>query len=230
MEEFTEMLKEEMSLLDDRESQKGQELRKELGIDGLDEKELLKYKIDFIVKHMGYGNLYCLERNDYFRELLISCIDKESAQCFTPTTITCITSDSKPRIFWVFTDNDDKTKIIYSIYEDGDISKISQEDVKQQFANGMRTLSKSRENELKEILLGDDEKTTIFEEDTIQTAVKKANNPKKVRGQDIAEATMELTTRGSGGSKICDSVQADYKGLLDEKINEKEGNEQDDTN
>ena len=156
MEEFTEMLKEEMSLLDDRESKRGQELRRELEIDALDEKGLLKYKIDFIAKHMGQSNLYCFERNDYFRELLTCCIDKKDAKYITPTTITCITDNSKPMIFWVFTDNEDKSKIIYSISDKGDISQVFQEDVRQQFSNGMRTLSKSREGEIKEILLGNE--------------------------------------------------------------------------
>ena len=65
-------------------------------------------------------------------------------------------------------------------------------------------------------------------EETIQKAVKKANKPKNVKGQDIAKATMELTVQGSGGSKICDDVQADYMRLLDERtnINQKEGSEQ----
>lgn len=176
MEEFTEKLKEEMSLLDDRKSQKGQELRKELGIDGLDEKGLAKYKIDFIAKHMGQSNLYCFERNDYFRELLTCCIDKKGVQYITPTTITCITDDSKPRIFWVFTDNEDKSKIIYSISDKGDISQVFEEDVKQQFLNGMRTLSKSKEGELKEILLGNE-----------------LTKPKSFSEQQIGKATVDIS-------------------------------------
>ena len=41
-----------------------------------------------------------------------------------------------------------------------------------------------------------------------------------------------MTTQGSGGSELCDLVQADYQRLLDEKIKEngKEGSEQGDTN
>ena len=57
MEDFTKMLKEEMSLLDDKESKKGKDLRSDLGIEGLEGKELLKYKIDFLSKHMGHGDL-----------------------------------------------------------------------------------------------------------------------------------------------------------------------------
>ena len=55
---------------------------------------------------------------------------------------------------------------------------------------------------------------------------------RKIKGQDIAKATMELTAKGSGGSQICDDVQADYMRLLDEKTNnnQKEGSEQGDEN
>ena len=35
---------------------------------------------------MGQSNLYCFERNDYFRELLTCCIDKKDAKYITPTT------------------------------------------------------------------------------------------------------------------------------------------------
>ncbi len=90
-------------------------------------------------------------------------------------------------------------------------------------------------NACKEIANYKDEIETSVKESTIQKAVKKANKPnkpKKVTGQAIAKKTVEITTKGSGGSEICDLVEADYQRLLDEKINEneKEGSEQDDTN
>ena len=71
-------------------------------------------------------------------------------------------------------------------------------------------------------------KTQVSEE-TIQSTVKKANKPKKVKGQDIAKSTMELTIAGSGGSQVCDDVQADYQRLMAEKTkeNKREGSEQD---
>ena len=73
---------------------------------------------------------------------------------------------------------------------------------------------------------------TKVTEATIQKAVKKANKPKKVKGENIAKATMELTAKGRGGSQICDDVQADYMRLLDERTNnnQKEGSEQGDEN
>lgn len=74
-----------------------------------------------------------------------------------------------------------------------------------------------------------DEIQTCIIEETIQHAIKKANKSKKVKGQDIAKSTMELTTAGSGGSQVCDDVQADYQRLIAEKAkeNEREGSEQD---
>ena len=70
---------------------------------------------------------------------------------------------------------------------------------------------------------------TYVTEETIQKAIKKANKPKKVKGQDIAKETMELTIAGNGGSQVCDDVQADYQRLMAEKTkeNEREGSEQD---
>ena len=59
-----------MSMLDDSESIKSQEIRKQLNIDKLNEKELLKYKVDFLTKHMGYEYLSNIEKNDYFNELI----------------------------------------------------------------------------------------------------------------------------------------------------------------
>ena len=74
-----------------------------------------------------------------------------------------------------------------------------------------------------------DEIQTCVIEETIQHAIKKANKSKKVKGQDIAKSTMELTIAGSGGSQVCDDVQTDYQRLMAEKTkeNEREGSEQD---
>lgn len=167
MEDFTKMLKEEMSLLDDKDSDKGQELRKELGIDGLEGKELLKYKIDFLAKHMGHSDLHCMEKSDYFQELIKGCIDmKEAQELFNLAKITCIGNDSSMKIFCVLTDKEDGSKIIYSISDD-DILQVTQDDVRKQFESGMNTLSKSRESELKEVLFGTSGEQRSFQEQEI---------------------------------------------------------------
>lgn len=54
---------------------------------------------------------------------------------------------------------------------------------------------------------------------------------RKISGQDIVKATMELTVEGSEGSKICDEVRTDYMRLLDGKTNDnKEGSVQGEQN
>lgn len=177
MEEFTKMLKEEMSLLDDKDSEKGQELRRELGIEGLEGKELLKYKIDFLAKHMGHSNLYCMEKSDYFQELIKGCIDmKEAQESFDFAKITCIGNDSSMNIFCVITDKEDGSKIIYCISDGSEIVQVMQDDVKKQFESGMKTLSNSREEELKEILFKSSENQKLFKE------------------QEIGRGTIDVTT------------------------------------
>jgi len=112
MEDFTKMLKEEMSLLDDKDSEKGQELRRELRIEGLEGKELLKYKIDFLAKHMGHSDLHCMEKSDYFQELIRGCIDmKEAQEFFDLAKVTCIANDSSMTILCVLTDKEQEQEI-----------------------------------------------------------------------------------------------------------------------
>lgn len=184
MEDFTKMLKEEMSLLDDKDSEKGKELRSDLGIEGLEGKELLKYKIDFLAKNMGHSELHCIEKSDYFQELIKSCIDMKEAQIFFDLAkITCIEEDTNMKILCVLTDKIDGSKIIYSISDGEDIVQVSQEDVRQQFAYGMRTLSRSRATELKEVLFGTSEEQRIFQEEeigrgTISVPTSKKDNAK----------------------------------------------------
>ena len=168
MEDFTKMLKEEMDLLDDKESEKGQELRRNLGIEGLEGKELLKYKINFLAKHMGHRDLHCIEKSDYFQELINGCIDMKKAQeLFDIAKVTCIANDSSMKMLCVLTDKEDGSKIIYSISDEGEIIEVTQDDVRKQFESGMRTLSKSKETELKEVLFGTSEQTRTFQEQEI---------------------------------------------------------------
>ena len=185
MEDFTKMLKEEMSLLDDKESDKGKELRKELGIDGLEGKELFKYKIDFLSKHMGHSDLHCMEKSDYFQELIKGCIDmKEAQDFFNFAKVTCIANDSSMTILCVLTDKEHGSKIIYSISDEGETTQITQDDVKKQFESGMKTLSKSREEELKEVLLGVSEKQRTFQEEEIGEATKNIDTTCKDNASD----------------------------------------------
>ena len=211
MEDFTKMLKEEMSLLDDKESDKGQELRKELGIEGLEGKELLKYKIDFLAKHMGHSDLHCMEKSDYFQELIKGCIDRKEAQeFFNLAKVTCIANDSSMTILCVLTDKEDGSKIIYSISDEGEITQVTQDDVKKQFESGMRTLSKSREKELKGVLFGTTEEQRSFKEQeigkatiNIDTSIKDEARDRKQRDeQEIGKATINVENEQKNLDKL----------------------------
>lgn len=97
MEDFTEQLHKEMKLLNYKVDEG---TIKDLGIEGLDGKELIKFKIDFITKHMGHEKLNCIEKNNYFKQLIEECIGhKEIGQYFELSSITCINSDSSIRFF-----------------------------------------------------------------------------------------------------------------------------------
>ena len=193
MEDFTKMLKEEMSLLDDKESDKGQELRKELGIEGLEGKELLKYKIDFLAKHMGHSDLHCMEKSDYFQELIKCCIDmKEAQELFNLAKVTCITNDSSMTILCVLTDKEDGSKIIYSISDEGEITQVTQDYVRKQFESGMRTLSKSREEDLKEVLFGTPEEQRSFQEHEIGKAILNIDTSIKDEARDRQKRDEQL--------------------------------------
>ena len=104
------------------------------------------------------------------------------------------------------------------------------ESVLEETEYGYSKLLQNENNACQTIAKYKDKIQTKVTEETIQKAVKKANKPKKVKGENIAKATMELTVKGSGGSQICDDVQADYMRLLDERTNEKKGSEQGETN
>jgi len=73
---------------------------------------------------------------------------------------------------------------------------------------------------------------TKVTEETIQKAIKKANKLRNVTGQNLAQASVELTAEGSGGSTVCNDVKTDYQRLMIEKTkeNEKEGSEQGEPN
>ena len=88
---------------------------------------------------------------------------------------------------------------------------------------------RNKNNILQSIKATGEEIQTDVDEDILIQAVEKANRKRKVAGPDLAKASIELVTVGKGGSELCESVQADYQRLLDEKTkeNEKEGSEQD---
>lgn len=145
MEDFTEQLHKEMKLLNYNVDE---ETIKDLGIEDLEGKELTKFKIDFITKHMGHEDLNCLEKNNYFKQLVEECIGyKEIEQYFELSSVTCINSDSSIRFFKVLKDKEEGKKIIYTTSGKDQITQITQAEIKRLFNSGMKTLSKSREKE-----------------------------------------------------------------------------------
>ena len=87
---------------------------------------------------------------------------------------------------------------------------------------GYSALLVNKDNSCQTIIRHKERIHTQVTEETIQRALEIANKPKKVKGQDIAKATLELTIASSGGSQVCDDVQADYQRLMDEKIKKNE--------
>lgn len=147
---------------------------------------------------MGHGDLHCIEKSDYFQELIKNCIDmKEAQELFNLAKVTCIENDSSMRILCVLTDKEDSSKIIYSIADEGDISKVSQEEVRQQFESGMRTLSKSRETELKEVLFGTSEQSRSFQEQEIgKGTINISTEEKDKANSQVRYAELELQQEG----------------------------------
>ena len=154
-EEYTDMLKQELKFLDDVNNLECQKLRKDLGISKLQEKDLIKYKIDFLVNNINQNHLYCLEKNACFKKLLIKCFDKESLEIIEPIIFACITDDSKLKMFWIFIDNEDDSKLFYEISSEGEMFKTNKESIKKQLLNGMVTLSETRRMDFKDLLEDD---------------------------------------------------------------------------
>ena len=55
-----------------------------------------------------------------------------------------------------------------------------------------------------------DQIDTQVKETTIKKAVKINNRDRKITGKDLAQTALELMVEGSGGSEICDCVEANY--------------------
>ena len=153
-EEYAEMLKQELSLLDKKDNSESEKLRKELGIQYLCGKELTKYKIDFIAKNMSQNQLYCLEKNDCFKKFILKCIEKEEIQEIEPKIFACATENSKIKVYWIFSDKNN-FNFFYEISEQGEIFQTNKESIVEQVSNGTKPLSKSRKEEFYNIFRED---------------------------------------------------------------------------
>ena len=76
----------------------------------------------------------CMEKSDYFQELIKNCIDmKETQNLFDLSKITCVEKNSNMKILCVLTDKEDSSKVIYSISDNKDIVQASQDSIREQF-------------------------------------------------------------------------------------------------
>lgn len=198
MEDFCKILREEMASLDDMDSPAGKELREQFKLEEKSEKEILYFKIDFIVKHIGHENLHCLEKSDYFKAMIMNCLNvKHFSKYYDLSSITCIDKNSNISIFHVLQDKQNKQKSIYMIPHKGNIKQVTQEIVRKNFSNGMKTLSKSREQEFKQILLEDEEKSNLFSE------------------QEIGKNTINIPTQVK--DKVQDKIKREKKTIFQNK-------------
>jgi len=61
---------------------------------------------------MGHSDLHCMEKSDYFQELIRGCIDmKEAQEFFDLAKVTCIANDSSMTILCVLTDKEQEQEI-----------------------------------------------------------------------------------------------------------------------
>ena len=106
------------------------------------------------------NNLYSLEKNDYFMALLKDGVrDKKMEEYFDFERIVCIDNATSLREFYVFTDKENGEKTIYTVSNEDNIEKISQEKIKEKFDNGMKILSENKKEEHMKILLSQKDKS-----------------------------------------------------------------------
>lgn len=141
MNDVLKMLKEDMRKLSDRKSPEGQENRKMLGIENLNEKELMMYKLDFLAKYFSKPDFHIIEKRDYFLTVAKFCLDGDIEKYFDINSINCVEVDSSLQTFCLITDKATEKRVIYCIKEEGEISKVTQKFINQRLKCGMHPLS-----------------------------------------------------------------------------------------
>ena len=143
MDEIVKIITEEIVLLD-KEDEEGEEFRKSLNVDELSKEELLKFKIDLIISHMGFKNLYSSEKNKYFNKLICSCLGYTN---LSYSDVSCITPDKEFKIF-VRLDWNNNDRILFYCISNSEIKETTLEEIEELFNNGMKSLSKDGKREL----------------------------------------------------------------------------------
>lgn len=175
MDEFVKLLKKEMLLLSEKGSSEGDKLRKELGIENFDKREIFSYKIDFIRKHLDDKKLYCTEKSDYFELLLKECISKDEFARFASKMIACKEDEENIRIFYIFRDKELNDNLIYTFSDTEFANRVDEHFIKEKVDLGMETISKKQEAKdlLKKLA---NEGTMVTREDTIKLLESFSNN------------------------------------------------------
>ena len=133
------------------------EIRKSYGVrDDMTAEERTSLKINYMIKKMGYIHLDSMAKEVYLLEFANSTLTKNDFETIkSQKGITCVDKDKKIRKFLVIEFKNGNSKI-YQIVEGKPIQEITQEEIAEQFDNGMKTLSKSKRKEYMEILAGEE--------------------------------------------------------------------------
>lgn len=146
MDDVIKMLQKEMLLLNDKNSQEGKKLREELGIDELNQRQILEYKIEFIRKHFNLLNLIPTAKSDLFQNLMKNFVDSSDIKRFDYNSFKCVDNENKIRVFSVIKDKELQDKMTYMFSDKDFAERVDINDVKEMVNKGMRTLSSKNES------------------------------------------------------------------------------------
>ena len=197
MNDVLKMLKDDMRKLSDTRSNEGQEYRKMLGVENLNEKELLMYKFDFLAKYFSKTDFHIIEKRDYFLTVAKFCLAGEIERYFKVNSINCVDVDSSLQTFCPITDKETGKRLIYYIKDGEEISKVTQEFVNQKLKNGMHPLSEKPEvlEELKGIKPNDVKiKKSYMNQENL--------NPTQVLGRNVVYEILEKVNESERHYKI----------------------------
>lgn len=128
-------------------------LSKEPEFSTMSEQEWIEFQVENISKNMGHTNLGCIEKSNYFIQVIKQCIGEDAGKkYFDINKITCFDKNGHMNIFCIIDRLDGSKRNIYSINNEGEILILSQEDINEKLNNGLEILSKKNKDEYLEIL------------------------------------------------------------------------------
>ena len=130
-------------------------LRKESEFSHLSEKEWIAFQIDYITRNIGHENLRSIERSNYFKKTVQQTIGYDKIkEHFIAHGITCFDEKGKMIIFYIFTPLDGDNRIVFTLNDENGFLPITQEKIDEMLSNGLRILSKTKQEEYLEVLSG----------------------------------------------------------------------------